>query len=446
VEFEIIPLGALAGGTLLLPSRSRTRHIIALFASTTVAMNQRAGNFDLMRLIAASLVFWSHQYSITGFNEPLVPWVGSLGGLAVYVFFAISGYLNSQSVVRSRSSAQFLISRAFRIYPALIVCVALCVVMGAFVTTSSLSDYFAPPGLGFNGRDTPFSFFWRDSTLFFGLDFRLPGVFEASLGTTEVLTPLWTLPQEAKLYVYLAIVALVCRFDARVMGSAMIVVLGGFAAVGLWRALGPIWLGERGLTCAILFASGVGVASLQRWLSKTIAIACFLSIAALLLLCGNKETFVLVVIAPVCVILNDLPLPRWTAPKLDISFGVYLYALPIQHLTSALPLSFWGKGLLAFAITLVAGTLSALLVEQPMLKMRKQIGPMTWLDNLWPALRAIAKSERRFLSAPDWMRRNAGRAQVLFGGEPISVSSVHRGRIASKLPAEGPDHTLGGVR
>jgi hypothetical protein len=49
--------------------------------------------------------------------------------------------------------------------------------MGAFVTTSSLTDYFAPPGLGFNGRNTPVSFFWRDSTLFFGLEFEIyPGV------------------------------------------------------------------------------------------------------------------------------------------------------------------------------------------------------------------------------------------------------------------------------
>ncbi len=148
---------------------------------------------------------------------------------------------------------------------------------------------------------------------------------------------------------------------------------------GLWRALGPIWLGEWGLTCAILFASGVGVAALERWLTKTIAITCLLSIALALLLCGHKETFMLVVIAPVCVVLNDLPLPRWTAPKLDISFGVYLYALPIQHLTSGLPLSFWNKGLLAFAITLGAGMLSALLVEQPMLRMRKRIGRVTWL-------------------------------------------------------------------
>src|SRR3954468_18102428 len=293
-------------------------------------MKHRSGNFDLMRLLAASLVFWSHQYSISGFKEPMIPWVGSLGGFAVYVFFAISGYLNSQSVLRSHSSAQFLISRAFRIYPALIVCVALCVMMGAFVTTSSLTEYFAPPGLGFTGRNTPFSFFWRDSTLFFGLDYSLPGVFKSSLGTTEVLTPLWTLPQEAKLYIYLAIIAFVCRFNAHVIASGVIVVLGGFALFGLWRELGPIWLGERGLTCGLIFAGGVGIAATERWLSKAAAALSFLAIAILLLVCGHKETFALFVVAPICILLNVIPLPRWTAPRLDISFGTYLYALPIQ--------------------------------------------------------------------------------------------------------------------
>ena len=118
----------------------------------------RPGNFDLMRLLAASMVFWSHQYSMSGFDEPLVPWVGSLGGFAVYAFFAMSGYLNAQSVFRSRSSSQFLISRAFRIFPGLIVCVAGCVILGAVVTTLPLREYLSPPGVGFTGRDTHFRF------------------------------------------------------------------------------------------------------------------------------------------------------------------------------------------------------------------------------------------------------------------------------------------------
>jgi hypothetical protein len=54
----------------------------------------RAGNFDLMRLAASFTVLWSHQYVFMGLPEPGVTYVGSLGGVGVFVFFAISGYLN----------------------------------------------------------------------------------------------------------------------------------------------------------------------------------------------------------------------------------------------------------------------------------------------------------------------------------------------------------------
>ena len=72
--------------------------------------------------------------------------------------------------------------------------------------------------------------------------------------------------------------------------------------------------GNGGLTSAILFASGAGVAAFERWLTKSIAIDCCLSIALLLLLCGHRETFALVVIAPVYVVLND-PLDRADPPS-----------------------------------------------------------------------------------------------------------------------------------
>jgi hypothetical protein len=76
-------------------------------------------------------------------------------------------------------------------------------------------------------------------------------------------------------------------------------------------------------------------------------------------------------------------------------------------------------------MTLMAGTLSALLVEQPMLRMRKRIGRVTWLDNVWPAFRAIAKSERRFLSVFYSMRRNS--AEVInSGGLAISAGTDRR--------------------
>jgi peptidoglycan/LPS O-acetylase OafA/YrhL len=336
-------------------------------------MTRRPGNFDLMRLLAASMVFWSHQFPIAGLAEPSIPTVGSLGGLAVFVFFAISGYLNSKSILRSRSSTEFLVSRAFRIFPALVVCMVFCVVLGAFVTTLPLSEYIFPHELGFSGRAAPFSFLWRNSTLFFGLDYSLPGVFQSSLTAKAMAGPIWTLPEEAKLYIFLAITAFCLRFNARFLGSLIVIGIGGFAISGIWYDLTPAWLSHRGLTCAILFASGAGVAIVESCSNKTASIACFGIISLLLFGCGQIETMVLVAIAPACVLLNDVPLPSWTAPRLDISFGVYLYAFPIQQLTAGLLPEFWANGLFAFALTLIAGALSALLVEQPMLNVRKRL-------------------------------------------------------------------------
>lgn len=342
-----------------------------------------------MRLMAASMVFWSHQFPISGLPEPSVPHVGSVGGLAVFFFFAISGYLNSQSILRSKSSAEFLVSRSFRIFPGLMVCMGLSVFLGAFVTSLPLADYFVP-SQGFNGRDAPFSFLWRNSTLFFGLDYSLPGVFQSSLSFKAMAGPIWTLPEEAKLYIFLAIIAFCARFSPRVMGAAVALAIGGFAVAGIWYELTPVWLTHKGLTCAIVFASGAGVALVERCTSKMIALAAFGAISLLLLVCGQIDTMALVVIAPLCVLLNDIPLPSWTAPKLDISYGVYLYAFPSQQVTAGIFPEFWSTGLFAFALTVTFGILSAAYVEQPMLRYRKTVKLPKFLHRSRDADPAIA--------------------------------------------------------
>ncbi|MFI5206215.1 MAG: acyltransferase family protein, partial [Candidatus Paceibacterales bacterium] len=62
----------------------------------------RENNFDLLRLIAATLVIFSHAYPLTGNNnaEPLARFCHgfvSFGGLAIACFFIISGYLITAS-------------------------------------------------------------------------------------------------------------------------------------------------------------------------------------------------------------------------------------------------------------------------------------------------------------------------------------------------------------
>ena len=57
----------------------------------------RDNNLNLIRLLAAAAVLVSHAYPITlgdGAEEPLTAELGfTLGTVAVYVFFAISGFL-----------------------------------------------------------------------------------------------------------------------------------------------------------------------------------------------------------------------------------------------------------------------------------------------------------------------------------------------------------------
>ena len=75
------------------------------------AARQHTNTFDFIRLFAAGLVVWSHQHALMGLPEPVVEvFQNSFGGVGVLIFFAISGYLNTLSVVRHKSMLTFLMA------------------------------------------------------------------------------------------------------------------------------------------------------------------------------------------------------------------------------------------------------------------------------------------------------------------------------------------------
>ena len=84
-------------------------------------------NFNLMRLTAAWLVIYGHAWAITGSSgQDWVTWLTQYkyaGAVAVDVFFFISGLLIASSLERN-PIRHYLLARALRIFPALLVCVA----------------------------------------------------------------------------------------------------------------------------------------------------------------------------------------------------------------------------------------------------------------------------------------------------------------------------------
>jgi len=75
-------------------------------------------NFDGVRLAAALCVLASHQCLMSGLPEPRIVGPLTLGGFAVLVFFAISGYLVASSWSADPEAWRFAARRFLRIWPA----------------------------------------------------------------------------------------------------------------------------------------------------------------------------------------------------------------------------------------------------------------------------------------------------------------------------------------
>ena len=114
-------------------------HIIYLGA----AARGRENNLNLIRASAATAVLVSHAWPISlgsGVDEPLAALTGhSLGTLAVYAFFVISGFLITQLLLKrieetgTISLADFYSKRARRLLPCLALVLFTSSVMGALL-------------------------------------------------------------------------------------------------------------------------------------------------------------------------------------------------------------------------------------------------------------------------------------------------------------------------
>ena len=110
----------------------------------------RDNNFNLIRLVAALSVIFSHSVAVLGLppqREFFFDRLGlSLGEMAVDVFFVTSGFLVAGSLINRRNLVAFLWARALRIYPALWVMLALTVfVLAPALTSLPAENYFAAP-------------------------------------------------------------------------------------------------------------------------------------------------------------------------------------------------------------------------------------------------------------------------------------------------------------
>lgn len=327
--------------------------------------NAHDNGFDTIRLLAAFAVLVSHAFALTGQAEPLAGTSRSmtLGTLAVGVFFVMSGYLITRSAER-HGIGRYIGQRARRIMPALVVCVAVCAIAGLLVTALSPDAYLADPMLwSFIGN---IAFLPRAA-----LD--LPGVFQ-TLPVTATNGSLWTLKFEIACYAFsLAWVH---------FGRARMPIL-----IGLWVAsfAASRWFAgdQSGVwfyldRMAFLFRF-YGAGMLLHALAHRVAFRPALGWAALTLVALSPLVGLFAEAAATLGAYAALTL-AYRAPRAfgritrrgDISYGVYLYAFPVQQLmvplslASAMP---WLANIaLSAPVVLMLGALSWFAVERPFLR------------------------------------------------------------------------------
>jgi len=150
----------------------------------------RDNNFDLLRVLFAVIVFFVHAYVLSE-NDLLAPFSIFLSSeIAVKSFFVVSGFLIFMSYENSRSLKSYTSKRIHRIYPAYFSIVVLCALLGVFISSVSVSDYFSIDWLKYLLANLLFLNFLHP---------ELPGVFSGNI-IHAVDGALWTLKIEVMFY------------------------------------------------------------------------------------------------------------------------------------------------------------------------------------------------------------------------------------------------------
>lgn len=335
-------------------------------------------NFNVVRLVAAAMVFISHSYALATGRPDLEPLFGSigmsLGTLAVHIFFVASGFLVTGSLMARLDLREFLLSRALRVLPGLWCSLFVTLLICGWVFTNR-------PALDFFTDGKSIRYLLYNATVVLGTVCDLPGTFEGNAYPMAANGSLWTLPYEVRLYGGLAALAWLTR---RFMGTrTSIKWLCLVLAIALLVAVEMAVAGGRDakvLALTYLFFAGSSIRYFQAHVRASAAMAGLVALG-LVISAGYDATvfktlyFVSVpwLVIWVCLV----PRGPWRSigHTHDYSYGIYIYAFPIQQMFSAVvPHRSPETMMLACALPLaLAAALSWHLVEKPVLKQKGRV-------------------------------------------------------------------------
>jgi peptidoglycan/LPS O-acetylase OafA/YrhL len=316
----------------------------------------RQNSFDVLRLAAAGLVLVGHSFPLSGRHDPFAP--HTLGTVGVEIFFVISGFLVAKSWLTDPAFRRFVGKRARRIFPGLI-----CAVSVTAFVVGPIFAWFSPAASLDSGAAVNYVL---SNVLLFP---------DPALGTVFSSNPmhaangsLWTLPVEVHAYIFLALFAVLGLFARRTaVGVAVALTL----VLNMLGALGP----SGRLTS--LFVAGSVLYLLRDRIVLRLDIAAALLLLWLAAFTTSFATVAGMIALPYLIATVAYCTPRAlrrVVAKGDVSYGVYLYAFPIQQSVVALlgPIPPLALAAIAAPLAWLAGFASWRLVERPILQGKRR--------------------------------------------------------------------------
>ena len=335
------------------------------------AFDPRANALNSFRLALATAVILWHTFPLTGRHLPFA--VHQLFSQAwVDGFFAVSGFLITSSWLSRPRLGVYFAARALRILPGLWICLTVT----AFV--------IAPIGVAIQGgsaarlllSSAPVEYVVKNSAVW---------IFQVDIGGTPRGIPdpgmwngsLWTLQYEVLCYIAVAGLGLVGLLARRWFLLAAMALAVTWAALASYPLDGVATVAQNGARFAVMFLAGALLHHFRdmipaRWSLVAVSVAVVLVTTLL----PDYRLVAAIPLAYAIIVSGALIHNERFRLRNDLSYGVYIYACPIQQL-----LVICGLGtlnpivltIIAAVATLPFAAMSWFLVEKPAMALKARI-------------------------------------------------------------------------
>lgn len=341
----------------------------------------RENNFDFLRFLLAALVLFYHCFPLLyGAGERAPSWIERVasysGGSAVDFFFVISGFLITQSWERTPHAVRFLQKRILRIYPAFILVSLFCALVVGPLGAADVQVYlhhFHPAG------------FIAYMLLLVGP--YLPPVLLTVPYSGQVDGSFWTLRYEFECYLLILALGLTGLIRRRAAVGVLLVCvfllnlipLSGHAIPLPDREFHLLGNPTKWIRLALFFLTGMAFYLFRERIRNTTLLLILSIVAVILGMIFPKWQAPTLAVAGSYLLLwfAFLPIPSLArfARHGDFSYGIYLFAFPVQQLLILYLRPFLTPLLLfclALIVSLALAAISWHFVEAPALRLKRR--------------------------------------------------------------------------